>query len=54
MEEYTEFLRGYLEKRRNITKNVFKIAGSIYRGVKNSRFIVEEELAHLNKKEGAN
>ena len=37
MEEYTEFLRRYLEERRDIAKKVFKVAGGIYRGVNNNR-----------------
>ncbi len=53
MEEYTEILRGYLESRRSVTKNVFKIVGRIYRGVNNNRFTFEEAMAHLNKEVGA-
>ena len=53
MGEYTEILRGYLGKRRNIAKDVFKIAGRIYRGVNNNRFTVEEAIERLNKKAGA-
>lgn len=34
MEEYTEFLRIYLGKRRDITRIVFKIVGRIYKAVK--------------------
>lgn len=53
MEEYTEFLREYLEKRRDITRTVFKFVGRIYRGVTNGRFTLEEALMDLNKKVGA-
>lgn len=34
MEEYTEFLREYFGKYRDITKIVFKVVGRIYRLIK--------------------
>ncbi len=52
MKEYTEILKGYLGSRRDVSKEVFKIAGRIYRGVNNDRFTIEEALQKLNKKVG--
>ncbi|MCI9245609.1 MAG: hypothetical protein HFJ30_00405 [Clostridia bacterium] len=51
MEEYTKSLQKFLEEQRNWTKTMFKIAGTIYRGVNNNRFTVEQAL---NKLGGAN
>lgn len=44
MEEYTEFLRRYLGKRRDITKIVFKIVGKFYKAVKNGKEDKQIEL----------
>ncbi len=41
MKEYTEILREYLGERRDITKKAFKIAGRIYRRIKNGATIEE-------------
>lgn len=49
MEEYTHELKQHLDKNRNWTKTMFKIAGTIYRGVNNNRFTVEQGLNALNK-----
>ncbi len=51
MTEYTKLLKEYLGKQRHFTKTMFKIAGTIYRGVNNNRFTVEQAL---NKLGGAN
>lgn len=48
MEEYTEFLKEYLGERRNITKDVYKIVRTIYRGVNNGRFTLEWAIEKLN------
>lgn len=39
---YVEMLRGYLGKRRNVNKKVYKIMNSVYRGEANKRFTYEE------------
>lgn len=47
MEKCTDLLNEYLEGRRDINKIVFKIVGTIFRGVNNNRFTweqVEKEL----------
>ncbi len=48
MEEYTECLRECLGERRDIKKSTFKIARTIYRGVRNGRFTLEWALKRLN------
>ncbi len=53
MEELTKKLEGYLGSNRDCTKEVFKMVGSIYRGVNKGRFSLEKALLYLNKKEGA-
>ena len=47
MEEYTKTLQEHLETNRNWTKTMFKIAGTIYRGVNNNRFTIEQALNKL-------
>lgn len=49
MEEYTKTLQEHLVSNRTWTKTMFKVAGTIYRGVNNNRFTVEEGLNTLNK-----
>lgn len=51
MTEYTKALQEFLGEQRHFTKTMFKIAGTIYRGVNNNRFTVEQAL---NKLGGAN
>lgn len=38
MEEYTEIFRKYAKDKRKCSKEVFKLAGRIWRGVNNNRF----------------
>ncbi len=47
MKEYTEALKQHLVNNRNWTKTMFKIAGTIYRGVTNNRFTLEQAEAKL-------
>lgn len=47
MEKCTDLLIEYLEGRRNINKCVFNIVGTIYRGVNNNRFTLEQAEAKL-------
>lgn len=47
MAEYTNKLQEFLGKQRHFTKTMFKIAGTIYRGVNNNRFTVEQALSKL-------
>lgn len=49
MEEYTEVLKGYLKGKRNYTKTMFKIMGTIWRGSEKGRFTLDEGLKALNK-----
>lgn len=44
MEEYTIALREYLKNRRDFKKTIFKIVGTVYRGVNNNRFTVDQGL----------
>lgn len=48
MGEYTDELKQHLNKNRNWTKKRFKVAGTLYRGVNNNRFTVEQGLNKLN------
>lgn len=52
MEEYTKFLKEYLGENRNVTKDVYKIARTIYRGVSNGRFTLEWALKKTKYWEG--
>ncbi len=52
MEELTKKLEGYLGSNRDCTKEIFKMVGSIYRGVSKGRFTLDKALEVL-KKEGA-
>ena len=47
MEEYTNALKEYLKDRRNLKKTIFKIVGTIYRGVNKGRFTLDEGLTAL-------
>lgn len=49
MENYTELLKEYLGKRRDCSKDVFKLAGRIYRGANNNSFTLDEALAVINR-----
>lgn len=48
MAEYTRLLQEHLVEQRHFTKTRFKIAGTIYRGVNNNRFTLEQGLNKLN------
>ena len=48
MEEYTNELKQCLEKNRDWTRTMFKIAGTIYRGVTKGRFTIEQGLNKLD------
>lgn len=51
MEEYTEMFRKYIGKdRKRYTKKIFKIMGTIYRGVTKERFTWEEVEKELFEK----
>lgn len=47
MEKYTNLLNEYLNGRRDINKCVFNIVGTIYRGVSNNRFTLDQAEAKL-------
>lgn len=42
MEKYVELTKEYLNGRRDIGKFVFYVVGTIYRGVTNNRFTLEQ------------
>ena len=50
MEKCTDLLTEYLEGRRDINKCVFNIVGTIYRGVSNNRFTLDQALTKLWKR----
>ena len=52
MEKYVELLQKYLSGKRNFTKTMFKIAGTIYRGATKGRFTYEEGMAKLDALRG--
>lgn len=54
MENLTKKLEIYLGSNRVYTKEMFKIIGSIYRGVTNKRFTLADGISALNKLGGAN
>lgn len=47
MQEYVESLKSFLNGKRNYTKTMFKISGTIYGGVTNNRFTLEQALNRL-------
>lgn len=47
--EYTKALQEFLREQRYFSKTMYKVAGTIYRGVNNNRFTMEEGLEKLNK-----
>lgn len=47
MEKCTDLLKEYLEGRRDIEKIVFKVVGTIFRGVNNKRFTLEQAIVKL-------
>lgn len=49
MEEYTIALKEYLQNRRDFRKTIFKIVGTVYRGVNNNRFTLDEGLMAIKK-----
>lgn len=49
MEEYIEDLRDYLQDRRNISRRVYNIMGTLFRGVQNKRFTWEQGLEYINR-----
>ncbi len=49
MEKCTDLLNEYLEGRRNIERIVFKTVGTIFRGVNNNRFTLEQAEAKLQE-----
>lgn len=50
MEEYVKSLQEYLEGKRNFNKTMFKVAGTIYRGVNKNRFTIEKAFSKLNNR----
>lgn len=50
MEECTRLLDEYLEGRRDVEKIVFKVVGTIFRGINNNRFTLEQAEAKLYEK----
>lgn len=49
MEQYVKLLKEYLEGKRNYTKTMFKITGTLFRGVSKGRFTYNEGLAEMYK-----
>ena len=49
VEKCTDLLSEYLEGRRNIERIVFKTVGTIFRGVNNNRFTLEQAEAKLQE-----
>lgn len=47
MEKYTNLLKDFLNGKRDYTKTMFKIMGTIYRGSENGRFTIDEGLVAL-------
>lgn len=53
MEEYIETLKDYLQDRRDTTRRVYNIMGTLFRGVQNKRFTWEQGLEFINNLGGA-
>lgn len=47
VERCTDLLNEYLEGRRNIERLVFKTVGTIFRGVNNNSFTLEQAMTKL-------
>lgn len=54
MEQYIESLKDYLQGRRDTTRKVYKIVGTLFRGVQNKRFTWEQGLEYIKKLGGTN
>lgn len=54
MEKYTEMLKEHIGENRKITKTMFKILGTIIRGVNKGRITYEQGLQALEQLGGAN
>ncbi len=54
MEEYTNLLKDYLVERRNFTKTMFKIVGTIFRAERKGRITYDEDLKAIERLGGAN
>ena len=54
MEEYMDLFKDYIgEDRHTYTKTMFKVMGTIFRGVTNKRFTYEQAIKALYKLGGA-
>lgn len=42
MEKFTELVKENLKDRRNLKRKIFRLAGTIYRGISNNRFTLEQ------------
>ena len=49
MEEYLKLLQECLAGKRYLTKTMFKISATIYRGVKNGRFSYDDGMKAINE-----
>lgn len=54
MEKRVELMIKYLGEQRNFTKTMFKISGTLYRGVTRGRFTYEEGIEAMYKLGGTN
>lgn len=50
MEKCTDLLNEYLEGRRDMKRIVFKVVGTIFRGINNNRFTLEQAIVKLNER----
>ena len=50
MERCTDLLNECLEGRRDIERIVFKVVGTIFRGINNNRFTLEQAIVKLNER----
>ena len=50
MEKCTDLLNEYLNGRRDIDRFVFNVIGTIFRGVNNNRFTLEQAMSKLNER----
>lgn len=53
MEEYIESLKDYLQDKRYVKRNVYRIMSTLFRGVQNKRFTWEQGLEYINRLGGA-
>lgn len=52
MEQYIEILKDYLQDRRDVSRRVYSIMSTLFRGAQNKRFTWEQGMEYINRLRG--